>query len=173
MKSIFLFLSLIFLAGCMTPQFTPPIPGELPIPMPDRNIEENTYYGRLVRSYGNGITHERVKILYLLDATEHSPFEFYRNGWTYDGKATAKHLRKKYRQRIKKIRTARDFIEHVASISSKSGRPYLSLPGDGKSYRSGDLLIYELNRLEAFLDKKYGHSVHPIKQKVQEAAKAI
>jgi hypothetical protein len=71
----------------------------------------------------------------------------------YGGERTSRHLRKKYLQRIEKVKTAQDFIDKVASLSTASGRPYLALPGDGRAYRTGDILNYELKCLENFMDE--------------------
>ena len=68
------------------------------------------------------------------------------------------HLRKKYLQRINEVKTARDYIEKVASISTGWGRPYLALPGDGLAYPTGDILRYELTQLESLMDGRHRES---------------
>lgn len=128
-------------------------PGELPQPLPNWDIQQSPYFVELNREYAKGLSYERAKIRYLLGHTSRSQYSFDRNGLVYDGEKTARHLRKKYLQRIDKVRTAQDFIDKVASISTASGRPYLALPGDGKAYPTGDILNYELGRLETFMDE--------------------
>jgi hypothetical protein len=54
---------------------------------------------------------------------------FIRNGTEYTPEKAAKHLRSKLREAGDQIRTAEQFIEHIASKSSVSGHPYqLRLP---------------------------------------------
>lgn len=140
------------MAGCAAPYYSMAAPGELPYGLPTREIRDSPYFAELDREYGKGLSYERAKIKYLLGHTAQSDYSFDRNGRVYDSERTANHLRKKYRQRLEKIHTAQDFIDKVASISTESGRPYLALPGDGKAYRTGDLLNYELRHLETFMD---------------------
>jgi hypothetical protein len=120
--------------------------------MPNGEIQKSPYFAELNHEYGKRLSYERAKIKYLLGHTSRSEYFFVRMGWVYNGERTARHLRKKYLQRIDTVSTAQDFIDKVASVSTASGRPYLALPGDGKAYPTGDLLNYELRRLEAFMD---------------------
>src|SRR4051812_44481451 len=57
---------------------------------------------------------------------------FVRNGTEYDAKTAAKFLRSKWNSHKAEIKTALDFIEKAASISSTSGKPYLIRRKDGK-----------------------------------------
>src|SRR5260221_4541686 len=50
--------------------------------------------------------------------------KFWRNGTSYSPKQAADHLRMKWQKAGKAIKTAKDFIEKVASKSSMSGKPY-------------------------------------------------
>lgn len=124
---------------------------KVPPSMPHNSIEENVFYKRLVGSYGKGFAHERVKIQYLFGEIRNSPFTFIRNGLEYDAGKTAKHLNKKYQKRVRELRTARQFIEEIATKSSMSGKPYLTKDEEGNLYYSSDILHYELDRLEQFL----------------------
>jgi hypothetical protein len=133
-------------------------PGELPQNRPGWEIQNSPHFAKLNREYGRGLSYERAKIEYLLGHTSRSEYSFDRNGRVYNGQRTAKHLRKKYFQRFDKVHTAQDFIDKVASISTASGRPYLALPGDGLAYRTGDILNYELRRLEASMDDLHQRS---------------
>lgn len=152
-QTVWIFLSwLLILAGCAGADYQLAAPGELPQSRPGWAIQESPYFDELNRTYGQGLVYERAKIKYLLGHTSLSEYSFDRNGRVYNGTRTARHLRKKYFQRFDKVRTAQDFIDKVASISTASGRPYRALPGDGKAYRTGDLLNYELRRLEIFMD---------------------
>lgn len=127
-------------------------PGELPQNLPDWNIQTSPYFVQLRREYGKGAAYEQAKIKYLLGHISKSKYRFVRMDRVYGGEKTAQHLRKKYLQRIGRVHTAQDFIDKVASISTGWGRPYLALPGDGKAYPTGDILNYELKRLETFMD---------------------
>lgn len=56
---------------------------------------------------------------------------FIRNGTEYDTKAAAGHLRMKLGKAGKKVKTAEEFIEGIASESSSSGKPYQIRKSDG------------------------------------------
>jgi len=157
-KYLILLLVMASVMGCATFKGRLPIEDGIPPNMPHRNVEDSPYYPLLVKRYGTGEEYERIKILYLLQETRESPFEFNRNGYVYSARRTAAHISKKYRQRYKKILTAQDFIDKVASRSSQSGRPYLAMPGNGTAYHTGSLLQHELNRLDAFMEQKYGNT---------------
>ena len=162
MKRNFVSLILVFcLASCASISYERVSYGELPPNMPDRAIDQSPIFPELVLRYGKGLTYERTKIKFLLSETRNSPFQFDRNGYQYDAEITANHLSKKYRQRFDKIKTAREFIDHIASISSKSGRYYLALPGDGRAYPTGGLLDYDLERLEEYMSQY--HAVPSLK----------
>lgn len=73
---------------------------------------------------------------------------FIRNGSTYSSKSAATFLRRKWQANHSEVRTARDFIDKVASISGTSGRPYLIRFKDGKEIHSRDFLLAKLKNLE-------------------------
>jgi hypothetical protein len=72
---------------------------------------------------------------------------FVRNGKEYDAKTAGKFLRGKW-ERDSDVKTARDFIEKIATTSSTSGKPYLIRFKDGKEVKSGEYLTEELKKLE-------------------------
>lgn len=74
--------------------------------------------------------------------------KFIRNGKEYDAKAAAKFLRGKWETDGAAIRTAKDFVEKTASVSSTTGRPYLIRLKGGEEVNSGDYLLAELKKLE-------------------------
>jgi hypothetical protein len=74
--------------------------------------------------------------------------KFVRNGTEYDAKAAAAFLRGKWDANAAAIKTAKDFIEKAASVSSTTGRPYLIRLKGGKEMKSGDYLRAELQKLE-------------------------
>lgn len=73
---------------------------------------------------------------------------FIRNGQTYDAEKAAQFLREKWKARGKKIRTARDFVEKIASASSTTGEPYQIRLQDGTEKTSREYLLVELKALE-------------------------
>jgi hypothetical protein len=92
---------------------------------------------------------ESAKIELLLDAiTKSSGAKFIRNGAEHDGKAAADHLRSKWRSAASDIKTAKDFIEKLATTSSMSGKPYeVKLP-DGSKVKLRDWLTERLSELK-------------------------
>lgn len=74
---------------------------------------------------------------------------FIRNGSEYDAKSAAKFLRGKWRAHGKEIKTAKDFIDKAASVSSTSSKPYEIRWKDGTRVRCGDYLAAQLLRLQS------------------------
>ncbi|KAA9326051.1 DUF5329 family protein [Adhaeribacter soli] len=72
---------------------------------------------------------------------------FIRNGKEYTPAKAADHLEKKYKKHRKKVDTARQFVEKLASESS-SGKPYLIRFSDGRTVDLAELLDKELDRIE-------------------------
>ena len=79
----------------------------------------------------------------LTDAT------FVRNGETYSAPSAARFLREKWGARRSEVRTAEDFIDRVASVSSTTGKPYLIRFADGRDVPSAAYLRAELAELRA------------------------
>lgn len=69
---------------------------------------------------------------------------FIRNGSNYDASSAAKFLRAKWKKEDNKVKTAADFITHVASVSGTSGKPYVIRFKDGKELPCGDYLAARL-----------------------------
>jgi uncharacterized protein DUF5329 len=74
--------------------------------------------------------------------------KFVRNGIEYDAKTAGAFLRGKRDANQSKIKTAEDFIEHAATISSTTGKPYLIRFTGGKEVKSGEYLREQLKKLE-------------------------
>jgi len=74
---------------------------------------------------------------------------FIRNGTEHTAAQAADHLRTKRKAAGKKIKTARDFIEQLATRSSLSGKPYLIRTGDGRETPAGSWLAERLRTLES------------------------
>ncbi|MEX1230595.1 MAG: DUF5329 family protein [Planctomycetaceae bacterium] len=92
---------------------------------------------------------ETEKITALIDHVENlEKTKFIRNGSAYDAKTAADFLRRKWKSRKSKIKTANDFIEQVATKSSISGKPYLIRFDDGNETKSGEYLREQLKTLE-------------------------
>jgi hypothetical protein len=93
---------------------------------------------------------EKEKIEHLIFSIETlATASFQRNGRYYTSKAAADHLRMKWKNAGTRIRTAKDFIEKVASASSVTGRPYTIRWPDGKETRASDYLTEQLKKLSA------------------------
>ena len=74
--------------------------------------------------------------------------KFVRNDKAYDAKSAARFLRGKWEADEAAIKTAKDFIDKAASVSSSSGKAYLIRLKDGKEVKSGEYLHAELKKLE-------------------------
>ena len=74
--------------------------------------------------------------------------KFVRNGWTYNADTAATFMRLKWEANGSSIKTARDFIDRVASFSGTSGKPYLIRMKDGTEITSREFLLGELKKLE-------------------------
>jgi hypothetical protein len=72
---------------------------------------------------------------------------FIRNGRTYDARTAATFLHRKWESRRDLVKSAEDFLLHVASRSSSSGQPYLIRFPDGREVPCGDYLRAELRHL--------------------------
>jgi tRNA C32,U32 (ribose-2'-O)-methylase TrmJ len=71
---------------------------------------------------------------------------FIRNDKQHDAKTAARFLRGKWEANEAEIKTAKDFIEKCASISTTTGKPYIIQFKDGKRMKSGDYLRAELKK---------------------------
>ena len=92
---------------------------------------------------------ERQKIEALIERLEGlKDGVFVRNGQAYDAKAAGQFIRSRWKSREREIKTAADFIEKAASVSSTSGKPYLIRFKDGREVESGTFLRDELKKIE-------------------------
>ena len=73
---------------------------------------------------------------------------FIRNGSTYNSKSAATFLRRKWQANKSEVKTARDFVDRVASISGTSGKPYLIRFKDGEEVQSREFLLGKLKSIE-------------------------
>jgi hypothetical protein len=91
---------------------------------------------------------EKQKIEYLIQAVENlEGGKFYRNGEWYTPKEAADHLRLKWENAGKRIKTVKQFIDNIATASSISGKPYKVKYKDGKVLDSRVFFYLQLNQL--------------------------
>ncbi len=74
---------------------------------------------------------------------------FIRNGTGHTPVEAANHLQYKREKAGSRLKTARDFIDKVATQSSISGKPYMIVFANGKEFPASMVLTNELNKLEA------------------------
>jgi hypothetical protein len=89
------------------------------------------------------VTPGEADVRYLLDRVAASDCTFIRNGKRYAGADAARHLQRKYDYATRKYGdiTAEQFIEHVATKSSWTGKYYLvTCPPQSTEQRSADWL---------------------------------
>ena len=93
---------------------------------------------------------ESRKIEALIQAVERLQGQavFLRNGSSYDAKAAADHLRLKWKNAGRRVKTAQDFIRGCATGSSISGQPYRIRFNDGREIASADFFWTELKKLD-------------------------
>ena len=75
--------------------------------------------------------------------------KFVRNGSTYEPSTAVRFLRGKWGANDSAVKSAREFIEKVASASGTSGTPYLIRFKDGREIKSREYLLAELQKLES------------------------
>ena len=74
--------------------------------------------------------------------------QFIRNGSTYEVSSAVRFLRGKWNANAAEVKSARDFIDKVASASGTSGKPYLIRFKDGRELTSREFLLGELQKIE-------------------------
>ncbi len=92
---------------------------------------------------------EEQKINHLIQYIEKSNVIFIRNGSEYNAIDAAKHLRMKREKAGKRVKTAKEFIDYIASKSSMSGEAYKIKFPNGMIMPVRDVLYYELKKLES------------------------
>jgi hypothetical protein len=81
--------------------------------------------------------------------------KFVRNGWTYSADTAATFLRSKWQANDSVVKSARDFIDRVATVSGTSGKPYLVRMKDGTEIPSRQFLFTELKKLETVVAEQH------------------
>ena len=120
------FLPLIFAWVLFFGMLLPPVAAGQPAPAAERQKIES-----LINQVGD-----------LKDA------KFIRNGSTYEVSSAVRFLRGKWDANAAEVKSARDFIDKVASTSGTSGKPYLIRFKDGREIKSREFLLAELQKLE-------------------------
>ena len=92
---------------------------------------------------------ETEKVEVLLRLVELSQETFVRNDQVYSGTEAAQHLRQKWEQAPAEVKTARDFVDRIASKSSVSGKPYAIRLADGEEFAARVWLLGALAMLES------------------------
>jgi Family of unknown function (DUF5329) len=93
---------------------------------------------------------EKQKIEILIKrVSEMSDAQFVRNDSAYDAKTAAVFLRRKWKANDSEVKTAQDFVDKIATLSGTSGKPYVIRFKDGREVKSRDILLAELNKIEA------------------------
>ena len=121
---------------------------------PADKIEENSFFQEMIRNQEDLAKLEKIKITYLIQSIKRSPYTFIRNGVSYSGTKAASHIFTKYSHRSDSIQSAREFIESVASRSSRTGEAYQVQFPDGTTSPVRDILLSELEKLEERLNQK-------------------
>ena len=91
---------------------------------------------------------ESEKIELLIKSFTESNAIFIRNDTEYPGAEAASHLRRKWKFAGNQIKTAKDFIEQLASKSSETGKPYQIKSPDGTLVESRAWLLQRLQVIE-------------------------
>lgn len=91
---------------------------------------------------------ELERIERLLSAIgERRDLRFVRNGADYPASDAARFLREKFKARSDGVTSAESFVEHIATRSSTTGRPYLIRWPDGREQAAAEFLLAELKRV--------------------------
>ena len=97
----------------------------------------------------NLINSEKQKIETLIkQVADLKDAKFVRNGSAYNADSAAFFLRRKWEANESVVKTARDFIDKVASFSGTSGKPYVIRFKDGGEMKSRDFLLSQLKKLD-------------------------
>lgn len=91
---------------------------------------------------------EEQKIEKLISYVEKSDALFIRNGTEYPAKEAAEHLRMKRKKAGNKVKTAKNFIDLIASKSYMSGDAYKMKFKNGSTINTRDMLYNELRKIE-------------------------
>ena len=80
---------------------------------------------------------------------------FIRNGSSYSADNAATLLSRKWQANESNVKTARDFIDKVASFSGTSNKPYLIRFNDGREIKSREFFLAELKKIEKAREEQH------------------
>ena len=93
---------------------------------------------------------EREKIdAFLNRLSAKTDLTFVRNGTNYKVDKAVAHLKTKLKRAGNRISTCQEFIDHLASKSSISGKPYLIIKADGATVEAREYFSELLKQIEA------------------------
>jgi len=90
----------------------------------------------------------------LLTSIKTSGCKFERNGGWYKAESAEAHLRMKLEKAGSKVKTPEEFIQHLASESSFTGKPYYIKCGDEKPVQSKEWLGEKLKVMRSLSETK-------------------
>lgn len=96
------------------------------------------------QSYADVPASQKPEVEHLLEFVETTDCEFERNGKKYDGERASKHIKRKYKYFRDEITSTEEFIEYSATISTRSGKPYLVYCSTNDPVESSSWLLEEL-----------------------------
>lgn len=121
---------------------------------PSPSWETSRVLQKAVQSQPGSRTLEQARIDYLLERVSNSPYNFIRNGQSYSGKRAWAHFKWKYLLNVKRVKTAEEFMDRVATYSQMSGEPYeVQLP-DKSRHPLRFLLTNELKLFDQEVEMK-------------------
>ena len=103
--------------------------------------------GQVAAASATATEEQKIEAL-IQQVSELDDGSFVRNGSTYNSRYAATFLRRKWQANESQVKTARDFIDKVATFSGTSGKPYLIHFKDGKEIHSREFLLARLKILE-------------------------
>lgn len=92
------------------------------------------------------------EVSHLLNYIENSGCTFIRNDKNYNSLKARRHLERKYNYVKSRLKSAEDFIKHIASKSSRTDKTYF-VECNGKSFNSTEWLTEELYRFRKTAEK--------------------
>lgn len=142
------FMSLLpHLANASQSAATNPLPR---LSLTNNEAKDNRFFKKLLVT-NNPQMIEKNKIMYLIDRMRKSPYSFERNGEVHPSAKAANHLMMKYAYVKNRVKTVEQFIDHLASKSSTTGKQYHVIVSQEEKYPAGEILYNELGFLEEAL----------------------